>query len=187
MTSAESSRIIMDAREINNVLDGFVAKVIAEYQDLDHIGIVGIQTGGAHLAKRFASRIEERTGKEVDLGILDITFYRDDIALEKEQPIVRETNLPFKISSKIIILVDDVLYTGRTVRAALDAIIDFGRPKAIRLAVIVDRGLREVPIRPDYLGQAISTTDTQKIHVNLTEEGFETDHICLEMGIDHCN
>ncbi|MBN1355922.1 bifunctional pyr operon transcriptional regulator/uracil phosphoribosyltransferase PyrR [bacterium] len=171
----------MNEREIRETLIGFVSQIQSDYPDPGSVAVVGIQTGGAHLARRLVSMIRDRTGFEPDLGILDITLYRDDIALEKNQPIIRQTHIPFKVSGKVIVLVDDVLYTGRTVRAALDAIIDFGRPRAIRLAVVIDRGLREFPIRPDYIGRSISTQSRQTVRVELTEEGKPRDRVIISM------
>ncbi len=178
----QKTRILMTHEDIAETLENFAKSIRADYPDLERIAIVGIQTGGAHLARRLTGILHAMTEKTIDLGILDITLYRDDIAMKNNYPLVKQTHLPFKISGKIIILVDDVLYTGRTIRAALDAIIDFGRPKAIRLAVIIDRGLREFPIRPDYVGRAISTRPEEKILVDLIEEGVVKDQVILREG-----
>ncbi|MBN1553079.1 bifunctional pyr operon transcriptional regulator/uracil phosphoribosyltransferase PyrR [bacterium] len=182
MADKNRPKTIMSTEEIESFIKSFAQDICHQYSDLENIAIVGIQTGGAHLARRLADAIKTLTNHEINLGILDITLYRDDLALDKEQPLVKQTDLPFKISGKILILFDDVLYTGRTVRAALDAIIDFGRPKAIRLAVLIDRGLREFPIRPDYIGRYVKTEPDQKVHVCLTEEGFSEDKVLIEMG-----
>jgi len=181
MTRHHSNQIIMTGTAIRKALTMFASDIVSDYPDPESIAIVGIQTGGAHIARRLVDLIRKKTSHNVDLGILDITLYRDDLALETNQPIVRQTKLPFKISGKIIILVDDVLYTGRTVRAALDAIIDFGRPKVIRLAVIVDRGLREFPIWPDYVGRSITTTPDQTVRVELKEENMPQDQVIVRM------
>lgn len=181
MTPKQKMTIIMTQNDIQNAISKFASTIISDFPDLNHLAIVGIRTGGAHLSERLVNKIQQESGTTVESGILDITLYRDDLALDKKQPIVRQTKLPSKISDKIIILTDDVLYTGRTVRAALDAIIDFGRPTAIRLAVIIDRGLREFPIRPDYCGNSIKTTQEQKIRVELTEEGYSEDRVIVIM------
>ncbi len=173
---------ILNESEIRDVIQRFAQEIVSTYPDLDQIAVVGIQTGGAHLGRRLVHAISDRARQEPDFGILDITLYRDDIALEINQPIVRQTDIPFEVSGRNIILVDDVLYTGRTVRAALDALIDFGRPRAIRLAVLVDRGLREFPIRPDFVGLEIATTPDQKVHVRLKEQGESSDQVILEKG-----
>jgi pyrimidine operon attenuation protein / uracil phosphoribosyltransferase len=182
MSGLHASKVIMDEIDIARVLDGISNELRSLYPDPGMLAVVGIQTGGAHLARRLVQRMGELAGSDVALGILDITLYRDDLAMEKSQPVVRMTELPFEMSGKIIVLVDDVLYTGRTVRAALDALIDFGRPRAIRLAVLIDRGLREFPIRPDFVGRSIETTPEQKVRVLLREEGETNDHVLLEMG-----
>jgi pyrimidine operon attenuation protein / uracil phosphoribosyltransferase len=181
MDSRHSKKVIMTEDDIQKALAMFASDIVSDYPDPERLAVVGIQTGGAHIARRLVDLIRENTGHNVDLGILDITLYRDDLALETSQPIVRQTKLPFKISGKSIILVDDVLYTGRTVRAALDAIIDFGRPKVIRLAVIVDRGLREFPIRPDYVGRSITTAPDQTVRVELKEENMPQDLVVVRM------
>ena len=131
------------------------------------VALVGIRTRGVPLAEYLAKRIEKVQGRAIDLGSLDINLYRDDLSEVSEQPVVRPTDLPFSITGKGIILVDDVLYTGRTIRAAMDALIDFGRPKFIKLAVMVDRGWREFPIQPDYVGKSIKTTQNQNVKVML--------------------
>lgn len=131
------------------------------------VALVGIRTRGVPLAEYLAKKIEKVQGKPIELGSLDINLYRDDLSEVSEQPVVRPTELPFSITGKGIILVDDVLYTGRTIRAAMDALIDFGRPRFIKLAVMIDRGWREFPIQPDYVGKGIKTTANQNIKVML--------------------
>jgi pyrimidine operon attenuation protein/uracil phosphoribosyltransferase len=133
--------------------------------------LVGIKTRGIYLAKRLAARIEQIEGASVNVGELDITLYRDDLTkkTENEEPLVKGSNIPFDITDKKVIVVDDVLYTGRTIRAAMDALVDKGRPSAIQLAVLVDRGHRELPIRADYIGKNIPTSKTEKVMVQLEE------------------
>ena len=134
-----------------------------------HLALIGIQRRGAQLAQRIAARIAHETGASVPLGVLDITFYRDDLSMVAQQPIVRSTSIPFTLDDKEIVLVDDVLYTGRTIRAALDALVDFGRPRVVRLLVLVDRGLRELPIQPDFVGWTVATKPGDMIKVQVTE------------------
>ncbi len=133
------------------------------------VAIVGIRTRGDHLAQRIHKKIIAIENTEVPLGVVDITLYRDDLSNSSDQPLVRGTDLPFNVDKRLIVLVDDVLYTGRTVRSALDAIIDYGRPKAVQLAVLVDRGHRELPIRADYVGKSIPTSAHEMVQVQLTE------------------
>jgi pyrimidine operon attenuation protein/uracil phosphoribosyltransferase len=143
------------------------------------LALVGIRTRGVPLSKRIAEQIQKRTGQRPALGVLDITLYRDDLTAVAEQPIVRETELPFAVDNAWIVLVDDVLYTGRTVRAAITALIDFGRPRKIELLVMVDRGGRELPIHADYAGTTIETTPEQMVHL-LIEEEDGRDEVLLE-------
>ncbi|MCD4653826.1 bifunctional pyr operon transcriptional regulator/uracil phosphoribosyltransferase PyrR [bacterium] len=182
MSCSEKYKTIMDAKDLDRILSRFAYEILERFPDRDKIAIVGIQTSGAHLARRLVKKLEHLEKRSFDLGILDITLYRDDLALEKSQPIVRRTDIPFKITQKEIVLIDDVLYTGRTVRAALDAIIDFGRPKIIALAVIIDRGLREYPIRPDFIGKTVQTTPVETVRVSLTEEGETEDRVLIQRG-----
>ena len=187
MKKTNKPSVIMDEFEIESTLDQFATQILKENPNVDNLAIIGIQTGGAYLGKRLLKKLEHIAKIEIPLGLLDITLYRDDLELEKEQPLVKETNIPFKINGRTIILVDDVLYTGRTVRAALDALIDFGRPNAIHLAVLIDRGLREIPIRPDYCGKTIKTTHQQKVHVFLREKDAVKDQVIIEMEVKPCH
>lgn len=171
--------VMMKAKDIELIISRFACEILERFPDRENLAVVGIQTGGAHLARRLVRALEALEKRDFALGILDITLYRDDLALEKNQPIVRKTDIPFQVNNKEIILIDDVLYTGRTVRAALDALVDFGRPKRIALAVLVDRGLREYPIRPDFIGKEIPTTTGDKIVVKLTEQGEPVDQVLL--------
>jgi pyrimidine operon attenuation protein/uracil phosphoribosyltransferase len=135
--------------------------------------LVGIQRGGVHIARRLAAKVREIEKVEVPVGILDITMYRDDLATRKSQPVPHTTNIPFDIQDKIMVLVDDVLFTGRTIRAALNSIMDYGRPQRIQLAVLVDRGHRELPIRADYVGKNLPTSSKEKVEVMLAEDEVE--------------
>lgn len=135
--------------------------------------LVGIQRGGVHLAKRLAHKIKEIENKDVPVGSLDIAFYRDDLSIRKEQPKVRRTEVPCELTDQKVVLVDDVLFTGRSIRAALDALMDIGRPANIQLAVLIDRGHRELPIKADFVGKNIPTAVNENVEVNLEEEGKE--------------
>jgi len=141
--------------------------------------LVGIQRGGVHLAKRLAHKIKEIEHRDVPVGSLDIAFYRDDLSIRKEQPQVRRTEVPCELSDQKVVLVDDVLFTGRSIRAALDALMDIGRPASIQLAVLIDRGHRELPIKADFVGKNIPTAINENVEVSLEEEGKE-DRVTIE-------
>ena len=161
--------VIMDSAAIRRALTRIAHEIIEKNKGVDKVVLVGIRTRGVPLAQRIANQIEAIEDVGVEVGTLDITLYRDDLSMLDYQPIVGETEMPFALDDKVIILVDDVLFTGRTVRAALDAIIDIGRPKAIQLAVLVDRGHRELPIRADYVGKNVPTSRNEIISVKLME------------------
>lgn len=161
---------ILDKAGIERSLVRIAHEIIESNKGTQGLCIIGIRTRGAFLAERLASCIEKIENSKVPVGILDITLYRDDLSLIAEQPVVHKTQIDFDISDKKIILVDDVPYTGRTVRAAIDALMDFGRPKEIQLAVLVDRGHRELPIRADFAGKNIPTSKNEIIEVRLQEE-----------------
>jgi len=146
-------------------------EIVEGNADIPQLGLVGIQTGGVHLAKRLKALIEEIAGSPVFCGALDIGMHRDDIGLRGEAPVICKTEIPFDITDKSIVLVDDVLFTGRSIRAAMDALMDFGRPRRIQLAVLIDRGHRELPIRPDYVGKNMPTTREEEVVVKLAESG----------------
>jgi pyrimidine operon attenuation protein/uracil phosphoribosyltransferase len=169
----ESWKLVVDSETINRSIARISYEIIERNQDFSQLAIVGIRTGGEFLGKRIQERIEKIENKKIPFGVIDITLYRDDLGDLDSQPVLRGTDLPFSIDGKTIILTDDVLYTGRTVRAALDALIDFGRPKAVQLAILVDRGHRELPIRPDYIGKNIPSNPTEAVHLRLNEQGFE--------------
>src|SRR3989337_3063475 len=155
-------------------------EIVERNKGTEELVLIGIRTCGVHLAHRIAEKIAEIEKSEILVGILDITLYRDDLLKRKEPPTVRKTDIPFDLSGKIVVLIDDVLYTGRTIRAAMDELMDFGRPDIIKLAVLIDRGTREVPIKADYVGQNVPTTKTAKVKVMLTEEGFDDKVILKE-------
>ncbi len=160
---------ILDSSEIKRALTRIAHEVLEHNKGAADIAIVGVHTRGIPLALRLAQKIAELEGHEVPTGKLDITLYRDDLSEIGLKPVVRRTEIDFDIHSKKVILVDDVLYTGRTVRAALDALIDLGRPKSIQLAVLVDRGHRELPIRADYVGKNLPTSKSEIVKVRLLE------------------
>ena len=164
---------IMDKERIDRTITRIAHEIIERNKGVDDLVLIGIRTRGVSLAKRLAEKIEEIEGKKIKVGILDITLYRDDLTVIGPQPIVKETKIPFPITNKKVVLVDDVLFTGRTVRAALDSLIDFGRPRSIQLAVLIDRGHRELPIRADYVGKNVPTSLKELVEVRLTEEDRE--------------
>ena len=163
--------IVMDADRMARSLMRIAHEILERNRGVEELALVGIRTRGVPLARRLAQTIREINRHEVPTGTLDITLYRDDLLRHAvgAQPVVRRTEIPFSIDDKRILLVDDVLYTGRTIRAALDALIEFGRPKAIQLVVLVDRGHRELPIKADYVGKNLPTSPTQSVQVHLVE------------------
>jgi pyrimidine operon attenuation protein/uracil phosphoribosyltransferase len=188
-----SARPILDAEAISKSLSRIAHELIErsrperdglERGGLESWALVGIQTRGVPLASRLRRLVAERSGVELDLGALDITFHRDDVHVRDgrrppdRQPVVRATSIPFPLEGRTVVLVDDVLYTGRTIRAAIDALLEFGRPARIQLAVLVDRGHRELPIRPDYVGKNLPTARTERIQVELVEVD-EVDRVLL--------
>jgi pyrimidine operon attenuation protein/uracil phosphoribosyltransferase len=179
-----SGRQIMTADEIRRATTRLSHEIVEKQAGTAGLMLIGIQRRGVPLARRIAAAILEHEGVEVPVGALDITFYRDDLSLVAQQPIVKGTELPSGIDGHTIILVDDVLYTGRTIRAAMDALVDFGRPQAIRLAVLVDRGHRELPIRADHVGKNVPTSREESVRVHLEEtdgeDGVEIERIVSE-------
>jgi pyrimidine operon attenuation protein/uracil phosphoribosyltransferase len=159
----------MNASEMNRAIKRMAHEVIEANKGIDNLVLLGVQRRGVPLARMLGQAIKAVEGKDVPQGALDITFYRDDLSTLGPSPQVSSTDMPFDVNKKIIILVDDVLYTGRTVRAALDVIMDWGRPEAIRLAVLVDRGHRELPIRPDFVGKNVPTSQREIIKVKVKE------------------
>jgi len=163
--------VVLDADRISRSLARIAHEILERNRGVDELALVGIRTRGVPLARRLAQPIRDISRHEVPTGALDITLYRDDLMriAVGAQPVIRKTEIPFSIDEKKILLVDDVLYTGRTIRAALEALIEFGRPKAIQLIVLVDRGHRELPIKADYVGKNLPTSLTQSVQVHLIE------------------
>lgn len=170
---------LMNKNDIDRALTRIAHEIIEKNKGTEKLCLVGIQRGGVHLAKRLASKIKLIEKKDIPVGALDIAFYRDDLNIRKEQPIVRRTEVPFEVTDLKIILVDDVLFTGRSIRAAMDALMDLGRPAIIQLVVLIDRGHRELPIKSDYVGKNIPTSLSETVEVNLIEEGVE-DRVILK-------
>ena len=179
-----AGKVLLDEEAIRRTLSRIAHEIIERNDVLETVALVGIHTRGVPLAQRLRRLIAERTGDELALGQLDITFHRDDVSVRagtaprRPQPVVRDTRLGFDLSGKTVILVDDVLYTGRTIRAAIEALFDYGRPARVQLAVIADRGHRELPIRPDYVGKNLPTNRGERIQVQLLEVD-EVDRVLL--------
>lgn len=165
----QEKTLILDEEGMRRALTRIAHEIIEKNKGVSDVAIVGIRRRGVPLAERIVKKINEIEGATVPLGVLDITLYRDDLTTLAHQPVLHKTEVPFSITGKKVILVDDVLYTGRTVRAALDALIDLGRPEVIQLAVLIDRGHRELPIRADYVGKNVPTSKKEIIEVLLTE------------------
>jgi pyrimidine operon attenuation protein/uracil phosphoribosyltransferase len=177
-------RILLDGEQVARTLSRIAHEIIERNDDLESVALVGIHTRGVPLAQRLRRLVAERSGAELELGQLDITFHRDDVhvrsgsAPRRAQPVVRDTKLEFELEGRTVILVDDVLYTGRTIRAAIDALIEYGRPDRVQLAVLADRGHRELPIRPDYVGKNLPTARGDRVQVELNEID-EVDRVVL--------
>jgi len=186
---SRSQRVLLDEESIRRTLSRIAHEVIERNDDLDAVALVGIHTRGVPIAHRLRRLVAERSGTELDLGQLDITFHRDDVhvrsghAPRRPQPVVHDTKLDFELEGRTVILVDDVLYTGRTIRAAIDALFEYGRPDRVQLAVLADRGHRELPIRPDYVGKNLPTTHGERVQVELMEID-EVDQVVLEVEHD---
>lgn len=170
---------LLDKKDIERAVTRMAHEIIEKNKGIKAICLVGIQRGGVHIANRLSNKLREIEGSALPVGTLDISLYRDDLNVRKDQPVVRRTQVPCEINNKKVVLVDDVLFTGRSIRAAMDAIMDLGRPSAIQLAVLVDRGHRELPIKADYVGKNIPTSMDETVMVELTEDG-EEDRVVLE-------
>jgi pyrimidine operon attenuation protein/uracil phosphoribosyltransferase len=177
--SMREKALILDKTGIDRALTRISHELLEKNKGAKDLVLVGIQRGGVHLAKRLAAKIKEIEGVEPPVGSLDITMYRDDLATRKSQPVPQATDITFDIQDKMMVLVDDVLFTGRTIRAALNSIMDYGRPRRIQLAVLVDRGHRELPIRADYVGKNLPTSAKEKVDVMLAEDGVEEKVVIL--------
>jgi len=165
-----TTRTIMKGRDIDRSLDRISLEIVERNHGVTDIAIIGIHTGGVFLAQRIKAKIEEREKTVLPSGTLDITLYRDDWSLISQNPIVRKSEIGFLLEDKRVVLVDDVIFTGRTIRAAMDAIMDYGRPLSIQLAVLVDRGGRELPIQPDYVGMVVGAAPNERVDVLLDEK-----------------
>lgn len=174
----EPKAVLMDAAAMDRAITRIAHEILERNKGVDDVCLVGIRRLGVPLARRLAARVRQIEGSELPVGVLDITLYRDDLTQRSDQPVVHRTEVPFVIDGKKVVLVDDVIYTGRTVRAALDALIDLGRPAVIQLAVLVDRGHRELPIRPDFVGKNVPTARKEQVDVRLAEQDG-TDSVLL--------
>ncbi|MBU0483191.1 MAG: bifunctional pyr operon transcriptional regulator/uracil phosphoribosyltransferase PyrR [Proteobacteria bacterium] len=175
----KSQKIIMTASDIERSLSRIALQITERNRDVENLAIVGIHTGGVSLAGRINKFIQDREGHKIPTGSLDITLYRDDWSLASQSPVVKKTDVNFSVEGRNLVLVDDVLFTGRTIRAALDAIMDFGRPRSIQLAVLIDRGGRELPIQPDYVGLQVEVNSDQHVDV-LLKDNQADDEVILE-------
>lgn len=180
MANIKEKTTVLSAQDIKRTLYRLSHEIIERNPDINSLVLLGIQTRGAFLAKRIQSIIKEIESKELPLGILDITLYRDDLTDIGPSPLVKETKIDFDINSKKVILIDDVLFTGRTIRAALSEIMDFGRPKKVELLVLVDRGHRELPIRADFVGKNVPTSADEKVEIKVSELDKEDKAVILE-------
>jgi pyrimidine operon attenuation protein/uracil phosphoribosyltransferase len=184
VSALAAGKLLLDAEAIDRTLSRIAHEIIERNPNLDRVALVGIHTRGVPLAHRLRRLIAERASAEVDVGAVDITFYRDDVGIRggeaplHPQPIVRSTQLDFAVDGRTCILVDDVLFTGRTIRAAVEALFDYGRPARVQLAVLADRGHRELPIRPDYVGKNLPTSRRERVQVQLVEVD-EVDRVLL--------
>jgi len=171
---------ILDKETLNRALMRIAHEILEKNKGTQELCLIGIRNRGAYLAQRLAECIEKIDQAKIPVGILDITLYRDDLTLIAAQPVVHKTEIDFDITARNVVLVDDVLYTGRTIRAALDALIDFGRPKSIQLAVLIDRGHRELPVRADYVGKNIPTSQNETVEVRLDEADGRDEVVIVE-------
>ncbi len=173
MVKKIEGKLLMNAAEMDLALARITAEIVEKLSPHDEFAIIGIRRRGVHLAARLCAKLEAILKRPVLNGILDITLYRDDLTTIANRPMLRETSIEFDINNHSLVLVDDVLYTGRTVRAALDGLVDLGRPKRVQLAVLVDRGHRELPIQADYVGKYVQTADDEMVEVRMNEEDGE--------------
>jgi len=170
--------VVLSEQDISRAVTRITHEILEKNKGATSLVLVGIRTRGATLAKRIEKKINDIEGLEVDLGVLDITLYRDDLSTGKQNPVIEKTSIPFTLDGKHVVLIDDVLFTGRSIRAAIDALIDFGRPASIQLGVLIDRGHRELPIRPDYVGKNIPTSKANRVQVLMREDDGK-DEVCI--------
>ncbi len=176
------SRTILISSDIETIISTHSDQILNDIRDLDRFAVVGLQTGGVELARRLRERIESRSAKKILNGTLDITFYRDDLSTRGTLPSIKETSIAFDITAMTILLVDDVIFTGRTVKAAMETLTSFGRPRAIRLFALIDRGNRELPIQPDYCGKHILTDASDSVDVILNRDNPAEDKVVIRPG-----
>lgn len=169
MSKAKKEVLIFEENTFKRVISRIASEIIEKNSDLDKLVLIGIKKGGTYLKERIKKEIEEREGVKIDTGDIDITLYRDDISRIGYNPKLETTEIPLNLNDKYVVLIDDVLFTGRTVRAAMDALFDFGRPKRIQLAVMIDRGHRELPIQADFVGKVVPTSKKEIVEVNFKE------------------
>jgi pyrimidine operon attenuation protein/uracil phosphoribosyltransferase len=185
-----SEKVVLDREDLRRTLVRIAHEIVEKNPGSDSLALVGIHTRGAVLARRLHALVGELTGSEVPLGDIDISFYRDDVETREPgaQPVVHASHLDFDLDGRTVVLVDDVLYTGRTVRAAIEALFDYGRPKRVQLAVVADRGHRELPIRPDYVGKNLPTSHAERVYVRVEEQDavdevtIDAAHVAAEAG-----
>jgi pyrimidine operon attenuation protein/uracil phosphoribosyltransferase len=181
MAENKNIKVVMDKEGIDRCLTRIAYEILEKNKGMGSLVLVGIRTGGVYLAERLKKKISGIEGEEIPLGILDVTLYRDDLSTTRKKPRLGKTNIPFSLDDKKVVLVDDVLFTGRTIRAAMDALIDFGRPQIIQLAVLIDRGHRELPIRADFVGKNLPSSLWEAVSVNLVEKNG-LDEVIIEEG-----
>jgi pyrimidine operon attenuation protein/uracil phosphoribosyltransferase len=179
MVENKNVKVVMDKEGIDRCLTRIAYEILEKNKGMENLVLVGIRTGGVYLAQRLQKKISATEDNDIPLGILDITLYRDDISTSNKKPALGKTKIPFDLDDKKVVLVDDVLFTGRTIRAAMDALIDFGRPKLIQLAVLIDRGHRELPIRADFVGKNLPSSLWDAVSVNLMEKNGK-DEVIIE-------
>jgi pyrimidine operon attenuation protein / uracil phosphoribosyltransferase len=181
MSKDKNTKIVIDKDGIDRCLTRIAYEILEKNKGIKNLALVGIRTGGVYLAERLQKKISDIEHDKVPLGILDITLYRDDISESHKKPRLGETKINFSLDDKVVVLVDDVLFTGRTIRAAMDALIDFGRPRMIQLAVLIDRGHRELPIRADFIGKNLPSSLWEAVRVDLVEKNG-VDEVVIEEG-----
>ncbi len=178
---SQNKKVVLRSEEIKAMINSLAEEILKRHSNLlDRLALVGIRTGGVYLMERINRIIKKKTKINIPCGVVDITLYRDDIDTSPIKPTIGDTELMFDVNDKYIVLVDDVLYTGRTIRAAIDVIIDFGRPRKIEVAVLIDRGNREIPIYAEYIGQKIETKEKDRVTVRFSEETGKDDEVILE-------